>query len=701
MVSTPTSPPQSAHTAFQSAQLIPPETRFVDLDPGPEIPFMDYVRLLWGRRWIILGIVITFVILGAAWGSTRPKLYKARAEISVGERSAQIVKNQINFGPNYWELERYVLEQVRILETKRLTSRVVDRLGLATHPALAGSNPAARLRGMINAKRVEETNMVVLSLTSRDPNLASEWLNVFIDEYTAMNIEDNLERTRKVYEVIQSKLDPLRTQLAQSETLLLGFREKEGSLLFSDHEKNVISEQVDTLTTEYAHAKAERIRIETILAALRRIEASNVGEIALPEVMLNAAISQLRQQKNEIEMEITEKSGSLKPGHPVMKDLQSRLYGINELIQDQVKTLTASLETNFEIVKDREQSLLANLRTLKQESVELSRQSLELDRLEREYNQNKAFLEEMLARSKEADISATSAVNNVRIIEPAEPPGGPFSPNVQRIIMLSLVLGLFCGIGLVLGLDFMDQTIRSPDQAERVLGLEVLGLVPEMKEGMNNVGREALQALRTAVILASRTEGGQVLMITSAIPSEGKTMVAFELAKTLARAGSRVLLFDADLRKPRVHKIIEEKNESGLTTLMLGEAELGEVQHHLEDPKGLDVVTTGPLPPNPPELFAKPSFDRLLMKARTNYDWIIIDTPPIASVTDPVICAGHADMALLVVKYAGARHPVIRDAIRQLSRSGVHIAGILLNRFDVQREHYYSQYSYYRYTYTD
>ncbi len=384
-----------------------------------------------------------------------------------------------------------------------------------------------------------------------------------------------------------------------------------------------------------------------------------------------------------------------------LKELRTRLAGINELIHAQIATLTSSLQTNYEIAKDREQSLFSNLQQLKNQSVELSRQTLEFNRIEREYDQNKAFLGEMLARSKEADISSTASVNNIRIIEPAEAPGGPFSPNMQRIVILSVVLGLFFGVGLVLGLDFLDQTIRSPDQAERVLGLEVLGLVPEMREGMDSAAREAVQTLRTAVMMASKSEGGQVLMITSAIPGEGKTTVASELAKTLTRAGSKVLLIDADLRKPRIHRLLKTKNTAGLTTVMLGEVDIETVKHHLNDPVGLDVITTGPLPPNPPELFAKPSFKKMLDQARSEYDWIVIDTPPIASVTDPVICAAHSDMAIMVVRYAGARHPIIRTALRQLSRSGVQIAGVLLNRFDLSRENSYSQYSYYRYTYQD
>lgn len=684
---------------FFPVQGLPPGEDSTDL--GSEIHVMDYLQLLWAKKWLILGCALACFLLMLSWAMTRPKLYRAGSEISVGERAPQIIKNQVSFGPNYWELERYVEEQVRVLETQRLAHKVVDRLGLAGQSGFEGSNPAGTLLSMIKAERVQETSIISLSLTSRDPVRAAEWLNVFVDEYISLNITDNLQRTQKVYDVIQSKLDPLRQQLAKSEQSLVNFREKKGSILFSDQDKNVISEQINMLTTEYAKAKAERIRLETKLSALDHVEAGRLSEISLPEILNDPTVSQLRQQKNDIEMEITQKSGTLKAGHPMMKDLHSRLMGINSLMLQQIKTLSQSIRTNFEMVRQREKSLFENLQNLKDQSIELARQNLELERLQRDYDQNKAFLEEMLARSKETDISASAAVNNVRILEPAEAPRAPFSPNISRTSMLGLILGLFLGVGIVLGLDFLDQTIRSPEQAERLLAREVLGLVPEMEEGKAHTVVEALQALRTALILASRGDSGHVLVISSAIPGEGKTTIACELSRTLARAGSSVLLIDADLRKPKVHRNFNLDNRRGLTTLMVGESSLELLATPAAKIEGLDVLTTGPLPPNPPELFAKPRFNTLLKEVRNIYDWIIIDSPPIASVTDPVICASHSDMALIVVRYGTARYPLIRDAIRHISRSGVHIAGILLNRYDLHREQYYSQYSYYRYAYSD
>ncbi len=329
-------------------------------------------------------------------------------------------------------------------------------------------------------------------------------------------------------------------------------------------------------------------------------------------------------------------------------------------IAQQVEAIKISLETDFDIVSRRERSLLSNIQELRDESIAVSKQRLEADRLEREYQQNKLFLEDMLSRSNEANISSTQTVNNIRIIEPAFPPVFHYSPNVRRTVVLATFLGLFLGIGLVLGLDYLDQTIRTPEHMERYIGIETLSAMPKFTEENARVLRESFQSLRTAMILASRGEGCHIVMVTSAVPAEGKTTVAFNLAKVFATGGHKVLLIDADLRKPRIHRIIKTKNVRGLTSVVLGERKASEVIHNVPDVPNLEVITSGPLPPNPPELFGKTTFKGLLDEAREHYDWVVIDTPPIASVTDPVMCAQVCDLVLLVTMYGDTRrksHP--------------------------------------------
>jgi len=672
-------------------------------EPGGEIDIMEYVGLLWSRRWLVLAVLVTTVVLATAWSVTRPNLYRATAKLIV-EPTSSINNNQFDAFVSYWQLDRYITDQVQVLETERLAKRVIDQLGLASLPEYQDGKPGPGIiLGALEVKPVEESNVIEISMVGRDPDRVAEWLNVYLDEYIALNIEDGIEKTRKIYKVIQTRLAPLRNQVENAEKNLTSFLEEHETLGFADEQKNVITEQVDLLTKEYAQAKAERISLETKLNALNQLRAQHISEVSFPEVLEDSTISSLMQQRNEIEVDLLDKLGTYKEGHPVIKELRSRLEGIDQTINRQIETLRRAMETRFDIVKRREQSLFENIQSLRNETIELSKTRLESDRLREVYLQNKKFLEDMLARSNEADLSTTAWMNNIRIIEEARPPGGPFSPNLRRTVALGGVLGLFLGVGLVLGLDFLDQTLRTPEQVERYLGLEVLAALPTLTDDNNRALRESFQTLRTALMLAARGPGCQVLLVTSSVPSEGKTTASFNLAKILAAGGAKVLLIDGDLRKPRLHRMMNVKNTRGLTSVVLGEADLKAVSHRLEDVPNLNMVTSGPLPSNPPELFGKQSFKDLLASARERYDWVILDSPPTASVTDPVIAAQLADMVLLVVKYGGPRRQVVAEALRVLSRSGVRIAGVLLNNVDIERDHYYSTYyySYYHYGYDD
>jgi capsular exopolysaccharide synthesis family protein len=629
---------------------------------------------------------------------TRPKLYRAESKITL-HPAPQLTQNQLDMWMSWWQMDRFIADQIQVLQTRSLAQRVVDRLGLDAHPEFSGEDAAGALMSRIGAEPVKDSFVIRVSMTGRDPDTVAEWLNIYVEEFVAANIESSLERTRQVYEVIQSRLDPLRGQLAASEQRLMRFQEREDSYLFADQDENVIQEQVDTLTREYGAAKADRIRVETKHAALRQLRASDLSETGFPEILQDATIQSLRQQRYDLEVELSDKLRTLKEGHPTIQELRSRIAGVDARVQEQIENIGTSIQTDYDIARRREQALYDNIEALRDESIELSKQRLEHDRLQREYEQNKGFLEDMLARLKEADISSTAAANNVRVIEPARPPAGPYSPNLRRSLILSGLFGLLFGVGLVVFLDFLDQSLRTPDQVEGYLGLEVLSALPTLTEDTAQVLREAFQSLRTALLLAARGDGCQVMMVTSAVPEEGKTTVAFNLAKVLATGGSRVLMIDADLRRPRVHQLVGANNVRGLTSVVLGERAASEVMHTLAEVPNLDVITSGPLPPNPPELFGKASFRDLLEDARAMHEWVVIDTPPTATVTDPVMCARLVDMVLLVVQYAGPKRQPVQKAMRLLSRTGVRLAGVLLNKVDLERDAYYysGYYSYYHY----
>ncbi len=678
----------------------PPHQEAWSEDAEPEIDVMEYARLLWAKKWIIVAVLVATVVLATAWSMTRTKMYRATTKIIL-QPAPQMSQNQFDMMMTWWQMDRFIADQIQVLKTRKLAQKLVDKLGLQSLPEFQGGDPVSMILGMVSAEPVEESFVIDVSMVSPDPERASEWLNLYIQEFMASNITASLDRSKQVYEVIQDRMAPLQEQVIVAEANLMQYRERDDAVLFADEDQNVISEQLSTLTTEYAQSKADRIRMETKINALRSLGRTNVSYRTFAEVLQDPTVQSLVQERNDLEVTLNEKLRELKEGHPEIKDLRSSLATVEGRIADQVEAIKISLETDFDIVSRRERSLLSNIQGLRDESIAVSKQRLEADRLEREYQQNKLFLEDMLSRSNEANISSTQTMNNVRVIEPATPPKYHFSPNVRRTVMLSIFMGLFMGVGLVLGLDFLDQTLRTPEHIERYVGLETLSAMPKFTEENARVLRESFQSLRTAMILASRGDKCHIAMVTSAVPSEGKTTVAFNLAKVFANGGHKVLLIDADLRKPRVHRIIKAKNVQGLTSVVLGERKASEVIHNVPDVPNLSVITSGPLPPNPPELFGKLTFKGLLDEARQHYDWVVIDTPPVASVTDPVMCAQVCDLVILVAQYGSTRRKVVKEAAKTLSKTGTQIAGAVLNQVNIERDHYYysGYYSYYRYGY--
>ena len=658
--------------------------------------FKDYLRTLWkGRYYIFLSILI-FGVGAFVWSKLQVPVYEAVATISIDVTPPQISQNQV-YPVNYWfEINYYMAEQIRVLQSYRLAQKVVSIFSKdPTFPFNGAPDPAKAFSNSIKVEKQEDSNILNIKMRGTDPQKVALWVNTLVDEYSKLNIQDNLEKSKKILQVINEQLQPIYNKLGESENQLTKFQASQDIYILNDTNKNVITEQIEKLNKEYADAKVERIEIESKIKALNDLKYGKASLDAFPEAYMNDSIKKLNTTRVDLELQLQDLKKQYKQEHPKVKAVVQQLDDLKLNLKKEVSTLISSLETEYKIKKSREDELLRNIQLLKDEAVKGSKASLEFEKIKENYQQNKMFYEDLLRRSKEMELSSSVSINRIRPIDPAIPPSSPTSPKTRQNTVVGILLGIFLGISFVFFLDYLDSSIKLPSDVEKYLEQSVLTVVPRYSPDKIKVLKEFYQSLRTAVMFARKAEENQIVLVTSTGPSEGKTTTCFNLAKVLASAGDSVLLIDSDFRRPAVHKTFNLQNYVGVTSFFLGKKEEEIIQP--TNIPNLYVIPTGPLPPNPPEFITRKSFEELLKNLKTKYNWIILDSPPVLSVTDPILLSVLADMTIIVIRYNEIDRKLIKQCINSLQKSGANVIGTIINDVDFERDTTYSYYHYYYY----
>ena len=655
----------------------------------------EYLRVFWKGRYYIL---LFLVLLGAGsyvWSKLQTPIYEAVATISMDVSPPQLMQSQV-ITPLYgYDFNYYLGEQIRVIQSYRLSQQVVAVFANdPSFPFNGASDPARAFRAGIRVEKQEDSNILNIRMRGVNGQQVATWVNALVDEYAKLNIMDNLDRSKKILTVINEQVKPISKKLEDSEKNLTQFRANQNVIL-SDSVKSVVTEQMEKLNQEYAQAQVERIYMEAKIKSLNEMRSSRPGSETFPEAFANDALKILNGQRINLELHLNDLKKQYKDDYPTVKATRQQLDDINDRIHKEINFLIIGMQTEFNIKKSREDELLSNIQKLKAQSIDFSRASLEMVKIKENYEQNKQFYEDLSRRSKEMELSSTLGINRIRMIDPATPPAAPVSPKTRQNTILGLMLGLLLGVGFVFALDYLDSSIKLPSDVERYLGQSVLSVIPSFAPEKIKVLKEFYQSLRTAVIFARKEESSQIILVTSSGPGEGKTATAYNLAKILASAGDNVLLIDCDFRRPAVHKTFNISNQVGLTSFFFGKS-----FEEIVQPSGipnLSVLPSGPLPPNPPEFITRKSFVDFLQMLKERFTWIILDSPPVLSVTDPVLLSTVSDMTLMVVRYNELDRRIIRQCIQGLLKGGANLIGVVINDVDFERDTSYSYYHYYYY----
>jgi polysaccharide biosynthesis transport protein len=728
------------------------EEREVDSLLGEVLRFGGILRTRIGP--VCLTFVLAFAAV-AALGLRQPKQYKATATVLVAPTSPNVlqdVSDVYSLGTrNPWEFPRYLETQTRIVRSREIAASVVDQLGLGQDEAFLGPagaedgdaggqtartrDPVAVLMGRLAVDKVEDSNLLLVVCKDFDADRASLIANSTADTYVAHNSSTRTVANSKAVRWLGLRAEELQTAVQQAEQDLLRFREVNTFMGASIEDAITINGQtISRLSSSLTDLELQRLTEESRwerLEGLRR----NGSDRLLPELVEDPVIQAMKVdlvQTRQHRAEVTSRYGPL---HPSVERLERPEIQLGELIDREIDEIIQARLLGIETLEANESAIRASLAGEQDRALELAGKSIEYNRLQQTLAQRHTLLHIIQDRTQEARLTEQLQVNNVSIVEYAQPPKSAFKPRLSLIGLLGLFVaaGLACGVAFVL--DRLDATVHSQAQIEREFGLRVLGIQPipraiealdrsrgragpDWPEGLEpkielltglapqSTFAECLRTIRTNLLFLTPDRPVQTLLVTSASPREGKTSFATNLALTIASAGHRTLLLDTDMRRPRLHEVFDLPRSQGqLARLIVGDADLSSAVVPSGFPN-LDLLPCGPVPPNPVELLNSRQFAQLLDRLRDRYDRLILDSPPVMPVTDARVLGQYADAVLLVVRQMETNRHVLGHALRQLRDVDAPLVGGIFNGVDLDNpsyrygyggkyDYYYAQYEAY------
>ena len=709
----------------------------------------EYIRILMKRKWTVLACLLAIFSIVAIASLKMTPLYEASGSIEINKPDSGLVNfsNSPTFNVDYYDPSELETE-VMILQSDLLAMQVVKELGLDRRPEFGGKTAAlpssldlapdplqadagrtsgllSSFRGNLKVALSPNSHIIKVSFRSPDKDLTANVVNTLMSTYTENNFKSRFDSTMQASDWLSKQLVDLQMKVETSQEKLVRYQ-KEHEILGIDEKQNITTAKLDELNKALTQAESERMDKESVY---RLVQAGDADTIASAASALDAAgagnqsgglLESLRTKEADLKIQAAELSTQFGPSYPKLAQLENQLKEIDAQLLAETRKVGGKIRGQYMAALQRENMLHDALEKQKQEANKLNESAIEYSLLKRDLDTNRQLYEGLLEKLKEAGVSAGLRSNNFRIVDVARVPTAPVEPNIPRNLAFAFMLGLTSGVGLAFLLEGLDSTVRTTEQAQMISGLPPLGMIPlgsrTAREGANPkrlviaTSKEAVElitqvrpqsqmaesyrALRTSLLLSNLGAPPKVIMVTSALPQEGKTTTSINCAVVLAQKGIRVLLIDADLRRPSIHKTLGMGPRSGLSNVLTGSATLQQAITRSPTLPNLDVLPAGTPPPNPAELLASSNMRDVLQELRGQYDHIVVDTPPTLSVTDAVVLSPRADAIVLVIRSGQTTKQALRRSRDILMQVNAKVSGVLLNAVDLSSPDYYYYYEY-------
>ena len=740
-----------------------------------EVDLLEYWRVIVKRKWVVVTFGGALILFVGIFSFLATPIYKAKTTLLIEEESSRILSIEDEFGYQRRAVDlRFYNTQLKLLKSKSLAERVARKMNLLSRPEFgAGKKPkksffaslkgfilpkrksedeglksqiplnpyfevAAAVQGGIEVSPIRNTKLVEVSYRSPYPVLSADIVNSLAEEFISFSVEKRYETTQQASDFLSEQIAELREDLAAKERELQRYGQEKKLFFTSEKESTIVSKFAAVLDA-YTQAQIDRINKE---AAYREVKDLDVD--SLPQFVNNTLIQTLKMDYARMKNEYEEMSKIFKSNYPKMIELKAKLDSMKEELKSEIKKAVDAAESEYRSALKKEDSLEDLLETQRMDVVRMNSNAIFYNSLKIEVENMQRQLNSLIEMQKNTQVSARLGglkTSNISIIDKAEVPKGPVSPKKKKNLILAFLIGIFGGVGLCFLMESLDNTVKGPEDVEKLTGLPSLGVIPCLPpEGMKKKKRygyyskykssysygkenpeseetlpeikeielvnylhpkffisEDYRTVRTSILLSHAESPPKTIAFTSALPGEGKTATLANMAVAFSQLEEKVLVVDSDLRKPRLHRIFKVKNIGGLSGYLTGKVSIEDAVQKT-NVENIWLIPSGPIPPNPAELLNSEKMKGMMDELKKRFDVILFDSPPLLVVVDAVIISSFVDGTVFIIEVGKTTRKPFLQAVEELKRAKAKVIGVLFNEVKAKGEGYYSPYyHYYRY----